>query len=267
MRPRFTLSTTGSPFMTKSGYADLANHLGAEGLDLDATSWAGRVSLKPGSLLGEDAFPVSSIWITPADTAALGQDSAFRSRFDSVSPAAVQKGQRVVVRLPAGGDISDDRLVIVDAIRALERCAWMSSIVLAVPTLAVEGGRTHLTRLRTLRRLVEEWEMELGLDLSPQTDNRWEAEAAVQIAGSRLAVVRLRAPLSNRKTDVHQRTVRACADEGFAGVISLAPITPLWLSWHRSSLLRDLVVSRDAIALAYRDAVAPLHHTRPASLR
>ncbi|MCC6790907.1 MAG: hypothetical protein IT336_04430 [Thermomicrobiales bacterium] len=267
MRPRFSLTTAGFALTTMSGFVEMANRLGAEGLDLDATSWSGRASLRPDRLLSDGAFPVSSIWITPADADALGRESAFRSRFQSIGASAIARGLRIVIRLPAGSEAGDDRAVMAVAARALETCEWISGIVIAVPALAPEGGRAHLSRIRTLRRLVEEWELEIGLDLVAQTDNRWEAEAAVQIVGPRLALVRLRAPLSIRTTDVHVRTIRACAEDGFAGILSLAPVTPFWLSWHRSSVIRDLTANRDAINLAYRDCSAPIGQSRPTSLR
>jgi hypothetical protein len=179
-------------------------------------------------------------------------------------------GARIVVKLPDLMGSADDQTTIIKARQALVACPWADGVTIAVPAIAIEGGRAHLTRLHGLRHLVEEWEMLLALDLSQQTDARWEAEAAVQIAGPRLSLVRLRSPLIEgigRHSDVHVRTLRACAERGFAGTISMATPTPLWLSWHRSSIERDFSANRDAVIRLFTEQRTQYRTSNRRSLR
>lgn len=267
MRPRFTISTTTSFIKSAARYADLATGIDAEGLELDATTWIGRVSLRPDRIQDHPSCPLAALWVTPAEASALAEGRGLKARLDASSVSTSPTGIRLVVRLPDASGANLDRATVMDAGRALEKCSWLSRVTIAVPALASEGGRAHLTRLRALLRLVEEWEMDLGIDLCPRTDNRWEAEAAVQIAGERLGLVRLRASIASQHTDVHLRTVRACADEGFTGFISLASVTPFWLGWHQTSVERDLLANRDAVVRIFSESRAPLHQSRRTTLR
>jgi hypothetical protein len=267
MRPRFTISTMSSSLRSATGYAELASGVGAEGLDLDATTWVGRLFLQPDRVLRLASCPIATIWVSPGETTALAEGRGLKPRLDSTSLSTSPFGVRLVVRLPDASGANHDQATVINAGRALEACVWLSGVTIAVPALAPEGGRLHLTRMGALRRYVEEWEMDLGLDLTPRSDNRWEAEAAVQIAGTRLGLVRLRESIVSQHTDVHLRTVRACADEGFTGLISLVPLTPFWLRWHQSTVERDLLANRDAVMRLFAESYAPLYHGRRTSLK
>jgi hypothetical protein len=265
MRLSFTISTASHVFRRTRNYADLAAVVDADGLDIDATSWVGRRTGLRSGLNSELAVPISSIWITPADLTSLPM-----IKVPTPFPTPSQRAVQIVVLLPESSGIDHDQTVIKSTSKALGACVWAAGSVIAVPAQATDGGRAHLTRLRGLRRLAEEWEMQIALDLSTKTDARWEAEAAIQIVGPRLSILRLRAPIRDgvgRHSDVLVRAIRASADLGFSGVISIAPSTPYWLAWHSESLRNDLAANRDAVIRIFRQQPSSIERPNSASLR
>jgi hypothetical protein len=269
MRPRITLSTARLHFRSRSNIVDLAQRLGADGVEIDAASWFSRLSGWRSVQFSRSGDEVTAVWVNPADLDAMA--CGLIDGVDQLSPLSERsEGAQIVVKLPDLMGSANDQATIMKARQALMACAWADGVTIAVPAVAVEGGRAHLTRLRGLRHLVEEWEMHLGLDLSARTDARWEAEAAVQIAGPRLSLVRLRSPLIEgigRHSDVHVRTLRTCAERGFAGTVSIATSTPFWLGWHRSSVERDFSVNRDAVIRLFTEQRAQHRASNRRTLR
>lgn len=269
-RPFFTISTSSTVWRGFNGYIGLADRLGASGIDIDETTLAGRWISRVGRTdQANPITPIASVWLAGTDAAALlGRDHERYAR--SIESNDVGGDLTLVLRLPEVAGSDGDISTIQNAQRVLERSPWVSSVVIAVPAVASEGGRAHLTRLRSLKRLTEEWDLGLAFDLTARTDNRWEAEAAVHIAGSRLQIVRTGAPLLNgvgRHADVHIRTLRACVDTGFGGTFSFVPPTPFWLGWHAGSIERDLAANRDTLRRIYSEqrirAVRASSPTRP----
>jgi len=244
--PRFTVSTSSSLPRALDHYLSLASDLGAAGVDLDLTTWVGR--RRPGLKLGrtgDNSLGLSSVWISSIDLEAVINDVAQKT-----DPIVKNLGARglLAVRLPGNEESGADYQAAKSAHDALSVLPWAAKAVIVVPAAAPEGGRAHITRLRALRRVAEEWDVDIGFDLTSATDARWEAEVAVQIADPRLSLIRLIARLPNVSStlnDVYGRTLIACGDLGFDGTVSLAPTTPLWLNWHSSSVRRDLEHNRD----------------------
>jgi hypothetical protein len=90
--------------------------------------------------------------------------------------------------------------------------------------------RWHLDQLAGIRRMAEEWDLDLALDLTGNVSLAWEAEAAVLRVLPRLTLVRLgqwRRPdgslVSNQTGQIAGRTISMLADQGYSGVISLVP--------------------------------------------
>ncbi|HVL25499.1 MAG TPA: hypothetical protein VM450_15535 [Thermomicrobiales bacterium] len=80
------------------------------------------------------------------------------------------------------------------------------------------------------RRVAEEWELDLALDVAGPVPPGWEAEAAVVRLMPRLAVVRLCGwlPLQYAHEDgsptrIAARTMSMLADQGYAGLLSIVP--------------------------------------------
>ncbi len=247
--PHFTLSTTSSLPRSLNWYSEVADELGAVGLDLDATTRVGRIRTGLRSVPDSALFVgLSSIWVSAIDLEPAVRD------LERQTPGLIGKNAvreiSLAIRLPGNTESHADHLTMQTAREAFELLPWASGVTIVVPAAAPEGGRAHITRLRRLRRLVEEWDMTLGLDLSEATDARWEAEVAIQIAGPRLALVRLRTRMPgalSQASDVRARALVACGDLGFSGKISLVPPTPFWLGWHTPSVRRDLEHNRDTV--------------------
>lgn len=237
-RPNISISTSSSLPWRFDAYLKLLAETGASGIDLDLTTWIGRATLRNRIALNHGE--VRSVWLSGPD---LDSWNALPTE-----PAEVPTALNVVIRLAA--ESMEDDLAIVRHGHELKRaCPWLQGMTIAVPASALDGGRTHLTRLRLLCRFLEEWDLDLGLELNRQTDTRWEAEAAILACGDRLKTVRFSAPLHqvvDQKGDVLTRSLAALAEIEFTGSLSLAPTVPLWLSWHRPSVVRDLEANRDA---------------------
>lgn len=102
-------------------------------------------------------------------------------------------------------------------------------------TIGLQAGdfrhdRWHLDQLVGIRRMAEEWDLDLALDLTGNVSLSWEAEAAVLRVLPRLTLVRLGqwrredgtlAP--NQTGQIAGRTITMLVDQGYSGVISLVP--------------------------------------------
>jgi len=87
-----------------------------------------------------------------------------------------------------------------------------------------------LDSTRLARRVAEEWDLDLALDVAGPVPPGWEAEAAVARLLPRLAVVRLCGWLpmqfvheDGSPTRIAARTMAMLADQGYAGLLSIVP--------------------------------------------
>jgi len=141
----------------------------------------------------------------------------------------------------------------------------------AVPRVAVGirgADRGHLDQLRAIRRLAEEWDLDVALDLTGSVPRDWEAEAAIMRLLPRLALVRItpvaddgpyRTPIVGRS--IAARSVAILADQGYTGPISVAaPAHPLrsLVAAARPGQLEKL--ARDAVLDQYDRQRRTTHH-------
>lgn len=96
--------------------------------------------------------------------------------------------------------------------------------------VGVRADRTinSLTSTAHARRVAEEWDLDLALDLSGPIPPGWEAEAAVMRMLPRLTLVRLCGWLPGASADVNEsptriaaRSIAMLADQGYAGLVSI----------------------------------------------
>lgn len=258
--PSFTISTTSTLPWSFDSYRQLAVGTGANGIDLDLTTWIGRVTLR--NHVMKSLSEIRSVWLS-------GTDIESWNVLHQPDSAVFPLSRSVVIRLPAES-MDDDLAIVRKAYRLKRAYAWLQSVTVAVPANALDGGRTHLTRLRLLCRFLEEWELGLGLELNRQTDSRWEAEAAILACADHLKTVRFCAPLNrvvDQKGDVLTRSLAALAEIEFSGALSLTPTAPIWLSWHRQSVIRDLEANRDAAARIFLKRKLALRQSYESHLR
>jgi hypothetical protein len=97
-----------------------------------------------------------------------------------------------------------------------------------LPSSLLRGGRPHLVQLGTIRRLAEEWDVGVAVDLSGRFDPTWEAEAAIARLGNRLKLLRLSAGAPSRtavgRDRVACRALHAAIDR--AGMFDVALTSP-----------------------------------------
>src|SRR5215216_148699 len=246
MPPRFTASAAKHLLMGLARFSKAADDAGVAGIDLDTAKWAWQLPRRGLRSVPELAAPVANIIVSPADIIRRSYRYSELQRQGNLFAS-----YQVIVRLNESAGPGEDQLIALHASKAFDGVTGPSGMVFAVPALALDGGRAHLARLHVLKRLAEEWNFTIGFELDDRTDTRWEAEAAVRIAGTRLTYLRIDARISDpaiREFDVLIRAIRSCADEGFSGTISLTPSVSFWSSWSSSAITRDLEASRDIVS-------------------
>jgi len=87
-----------------------------------------------------------------------------------------------------------------------------------------------LTTTAHARRVAEEWDLDLALDLAGPVPPGWEAEAAIMRMLPRLTLVRLCGWLPGLSADVDEsptriahRSITMLADQGYTGLLSIVP--------------------------------------------
>jgi hypothetical protein len=254
--PRFALSTRSSPLLGPAEYARIVQRASIAGLDVDlvVSGWR-RHALRGSPPRGVAA---ASLWV-PA--------SADSRSPDFVAPW-VERAALVIVE-EAGDGGADRRIQLGAAIRLREVVPATVGVALAVRPRNAEGGRSHLVRLSMLRNLAEEWDLGLALDLTGSIDWLWEAEAAVARMMPRLRLLRLLHPLpaldGHVRARLTQRTIAACADNGYDGWISIVAALPVW-RWRSADAL-ERAASAATERLAVKFGLAPASWQRGVSQR
>jgi hypothetical protein len=198
----------------------LASLASADGLDVDATSALGAWLAT--RLAASDAanVPVRSLWLPVGEL----QSSPNRRLIESIADRQSNVGLCVVAALPAGTTLHD-----LTGHLALAAGTYQSlPIVLGLPSAALKGGRPHLAQLGGIRRLAEEWDLTVAIDLSGQFDPTWEAEAAVARLGERLGILRINASAASRaavgRDRVACRALHAAMDRDHFLEVAVAPV-------------------------------------------
>jgi len=152
------------------------------------------------------------------------QSSPNRRLIESIADRQSNVGLCVVAALPAGTTLHD-----LTGHLALAAGTYQSlPIVLGLPSAALKGGRPHLVQLGGIRRLAEEWDLTVAIDLSGQFDPTWEAEAAVARLGERLGILRINASAASRaavgRDRVACRALHAAMDRDHFLEVAVAPV-------------------------------------------
>lgn len=162
---------------------------GISGLDVDATSslavWlASRVAA------ADDYVPIRSIWV-PVH---LLRSSQGQRTIDRLTRRQPEIAIQTVATMPPAVTLR----VLARELDHLATSATARPVAIGLPSAALKGGRPHLVFLSSLRRLAEEWDLPIAVDLSRSFDPTWEAEAAIARLGDRLSVLRIRASAPTR---------------------------------------------------------------------
>jgi hypothetical protein len=135
-------------------------------------------------------IPIRSIWL-PVDGV---RTPRFRRLLDSTHDRQVDAPPAVVLTIPGAGAIRDVARMILSSSQSIRD--W--NVAIGLPPSALRGGRPHLVQLGALRRLAEEWDLAVAIDLAGRFDPTWEAEAALSRIGSRLRVLRMSSSAPSR---------------------------------------------------------------------
>lgn len=189
------------------------------------------LDLRTRSLPWQGTMPGSpaSIWLSAGalDTPAATVVSGLRDRIGDVVPGTI------AVDPPADGDAHQGTMAHLVAIAdALADESGSPRVVLALRSGRLVGGRRHLATLTAIRRLTEEWNLGVALDLTGGFDPQWEAEAAIVRLGKRLSLLRVGSraigPGPIDRDRVARRAVRAAIERCPDLSISIEPTLPWW---------------------------------------
>jgi hypothetical protein len=213
----------------------IANRAGIDGVEIDLTgSSLRRRCARIDRLPSFDG--VLSLWVP----------SVPRPSGDLLPPGWTEY-EGIAVVDEEGGASPNGKRQLATATQLRNEVADSVRVALAVRPRNPEGGRAHLTRLSLLRNLAEEWDLDLALDLSGPVDWLWEAEAAVSRLAPRLRLLRIAHPVptldGHTRSRLMQRTIAACADAGFGGVIAVVCPMPIWRWRAPAALERSATVA------------------------
>lgn len=232
--PSLILSTRATRLRGPSTLIRWTHDLGLDGVDLDLT---GRlVAADPLELAVLAATERVAIRSVHVGFAGFGAHPRWNDSVRAKAAIAVARrtNARIIARLPDLNAGRFDRQAIASLSERVRSDAGSHSLLtLMIPPRWLVGGRAHLVLLTSLRRLAEEWEFDLGLDLSGSIGVEWEAEAAVLRLGRRLKLVRVSVlPMGNGAPSASARLsaraiVPALESDALEAII-LAPTVPLW---------------------------------------
>lgn len=241
--PEITLSSTAVRLRRPSTIFRVSERTGIAGVDLDLSDSMvmGRTN-DMASAVSRFNGTIHSVWMPRSTHPVVWTGSNVHHEAMEV----VQRtGARVVLRMPVAAH-AEIKLAAITRLTETMRASLDGSarIMVALDRRWIIGGRAPLVQMTALRRLAEEWDFEIGLDLTGRLDPTWETEAAILRLGRRLVYLRIATlPAPHRVSNAHDRlTARALAASLESGSLQTVALAPASLPWHR------LVVGATAIA-------------------
>jgi hypothetical protein len=138
-----------------------------------------------------------------------------------------------------------------------DRSKTSARIAVGIRAIDFANDRRHLDELIATRRMAEEWDLDIALDLTGNVSAHWEAEAAIMRLLPRLTLVRLHPWIgsdgsgpSETRQAIAGRTIAMLVDQGYAGSISLVPRPAPWWTMTAvegsgpAALARELILDR-----------------------
>jgi hypothetical protein len=242
--PSLLISTRATPLLRFAAYDASANEAAFAGVDLDATDERRRTLVAGRSLTRAIASPsVRSVWLRPAQLEGTG--------LTPLAATAIATGHGrdrllVVIDVPADVDRGEALSAQIAAAKRIRATSDRPlDISIAVRADNPDGSRLHLERLSLVRHICAEWDLRVALDLVHAPDPTWEAEAAIALLLTRLAMVRIAVPRTvlsgGARWRITSRAVATITDGGYRGYLSLVPEL-------------SLLEKRSAVAITHRCA-------------
>lgn len=201
----------------------VAGTANADGIDIDATSPLGAWLAQLTGASEHPLLPIRSIWL-PIDGM---RTPRTRRLLDSIHGRQADAPPAVVLTIAGAGAMRDVARTILQSYEAIRE--W--DIAIGFPASALRGGRPHLVQLSAVRRLAEEWDLAVAIDLAGRFDPTWEAEAAIARIGSRLRVLRMSASAPSRsaigRDRVACRALHAAIERAESLDVALAATAPI----------------------------------------
>jgi hypothetical protein len=255
-RPTIVIGTMSTPLGRPIITPELAVGSGFYALDLDLIrAW----TCSDFSALSEASVTrVRSVWIPRQYTGMWRGARAARLRYFLTS-AVEDLGLRTVV-VPQSRGESKRGTSLGQLARQISSLGGLRiAMRVGAETLLAQPG-SHLDHVANLRRMAEEWDLDLSLDLTGPGIEEWEAEATLMRLFPRLTMVRIR-PLhtsdgalsAESSSRVAFRTIVMLADQAYSGLISIAPEMADLARFIPGSFppLRPVSLTRDEILAAY----------------
>ena len=254
--PPVSLSTRASGFLRLPTLFRVAANAGIDAIDLDLSGRLGRPAADQIARLVDDAgVHVNAVWVPQVGAGPWINRRREAATRGAVLLARATLASTLVVEAPPGGGLCSRSAVgyLGGAVR--DEIGEDIRVAIAVRAHQLEGGRGHLAQLGTLRRLVEEWELDLALDLLGPIDPRWEVEAALSRLAPRLAVIRVgsfaRQAAVRGRARMMARVLAASLDAGFGGSLAVAPPVPVWQTGWAPALVRAAAETDELVRTRY----------------
>lgn len=255
-RPTMLAGARGSTFGKMSVSPADAAEVGLHGIDLDLRrSW--RCPSVDDARI-HPATRIKSVWLPMQYAGLLSEQRISRLRI-FLNFAATRCGLRTIV-LPKNTPVRHQGITLGRMVQQL--ADWYGlRIAVSIPAdhLIHQPG-SHLERVANMRRVAEEWDLDIALDLTSPGIEQWEAEAALVRLFPRLALVRMRPWLGRDGLPLHTSPGRVCmrsasmlADQAYCGAISIEAwgSTLEWWSLATRPGLHDAIQTRADIIAHY----------------
>jgi hypothetical protein len=255
-RPTMLMGSRGSAFGRMSVTPDQAIEVGMYGLDLDL-----RRAWRSPSIDDVRVHPtarIKSVWLPMQYAGPFSEQRVSRLR-DFLNFCATRCGLKTIV-LPKNTPVRHEGIAL--GRLAQQLAEWFGlRIAVSIPAdHLIQQPGSHLERVANMRRVAEEWDLDIALDLTATGIDQWEAEAALMRLFPRLTLVRLRPWLDRDGMPLHTNPARVCmrsasmlADQAYGGTISIESSRVLPGSWSMSSQhgLQDATLSRADVQAHY----------------
>lgn len=255
-RPTILLGCGAATFGRPDVSVASARRAGLHGMDLDL-----RASWRSPSIEEISESPparIRSVWLPVQYSGPFRENRAERLR-SFLNHAAEHCGLSTIVlakNIPVRNQgIPLSRM----AQQVAEWYGIRTAIGITASSMMLDSG-SHLQRIANMRRIAEEWDLDIALDLTTPGIEHWEAEAALMRLFPRLRIVRMRPLRQGHDADFLLPTSRAAArttsmlaDQTYREFISITPALPQW-PWLRAIQRPNLLAvteTRAEILAAY----------------
>ena len=266
--PILSLAARPSPLASLGAFFDAARLAGLRLIDLALPALPGSIRTEAVvRAMSESGVSVRALWLPAVPAVRFAPDWSQATARLAGELVAATGAWTVILDRPHGSGVRRTRQA-----RLLHACRGLvppsARLTLALRPDELSGTREHLDGLTALRRMAEEWDLDLALDLDGRIDPTWEAEGAVSKLFPRLTAVRVGSLTSGSfdrgREKQSARVLAFLADLGYHGAVALVPKAPIW-HLDRAAALAHSWLSTAQTVTARFDAIRGV--PRPSRVR